>query len=93
MSTEFVAPDDRQWDERPRSGLSLLSRGAGWTLGLVWVAAVAVYGLWQLWSSAAGLIEKVLAFGGLSAIALLLISVVLDRIAAARTDPYQEVQK
>lgn len=93
MSTEFVAPDDRQWDERPRSGLSMLSRGAGWTLGLLWAAAVAVYGLWQLWSSPAGLVEKVLAFGGLSALALLLISVALDRLAAARTDPYREVQK
>lgn len=93
MSTEFVAPDDRQWDERPRSRASLLSRGAGWALGLVWVVAVAAYGLWQLWISSAGLVEKVLAFGGLSALALLLTSVVLDRIAAARTDPYREVQR
>ena len=36
---------------------------------------------------------RVLVFGGLSAFALLFLSVLLDRINAARTDPYREVEK
>lgn len=93
MSTEFAKPSDDQWDERPRSGLSLLARRTGWTLAGLWLAAVAVFGLWHLWQSSADLVERLLAFGGLSALALLFASVLLDRIASARTDPYREVQK
>ena len=32
MKTRFVLPADDQWDERPRSSLSRLFRGTGWTL-------------------------------------------------------------
>lgn len=93
MSTEFAKPDDDQWDERPRSGLSLLARGTGWTLAGVWLAAVSVFGLWHLWQSTDELLERLLVFGGISALALLFTSVLLDRITSARTDPYREVQK
>ena len=93
MSTEFSRPDDDQWDERPRSSTSLLARGIGWVLALVWLATVSVYGLWQFWQSPANLFERVLVFGGLSALALLFISVVLDRIASAKTDRYREVER
>ena len=41
----------------------------------------------------ANLAERLLVFGGLSALALLFCSVVLDRIASARTDPYREVER
>ncbi len=93
MSTEFSKPDDDQWDERPRSTSSLLARGTGWVLALVWLATVSVYGLWQFWQSSADLFEKMLVFGGLSALALLFTSVVLDRIASAKTDRYREVER
>jgi predicted anti-sigma-YlaC factor YlaD len=93
MSTEFVRPDDDQWDERPRGTGSLLARGAGWVLAVVWLVAVAGYGLWQFWQSAANPVERLLVFGGLAAAVLLFVSVVLDRISSARTDPYREVQK
>ena len=93
LSTEFEAPGDDQWDERPRGGLSLLARGTGWTLAGVWLAAVSVFGLWHLWQSTADVLERLLVFGGIGAVVLLFASVLLDRIAAARTDPYREVQK
>ncbi len=93
MTTEFSKPDDDQWDERPRTSSSFLTRGAGWLLALVWLAAVSGYGLWQIWQSSANLFERLLVFGGLSALALLFISVALDRITAARTDRYREVER
>jgi len=93
MSTEFSRPDDDQWDERPRSSTSFLARGTGWVLALVWLAAVGGYGLWQFWQSSANLFERLLVFGGLSALALLFTSVALDRITASRTDRYREVER
>jgi len=93
MSTEFSKPDDSQWDERPRGGVSLFVRGAGWIFAVVWVVAIAVYALWQFWQGSANLVERLLVFGGLSAVALLFVSVLLDRLSSARTDPYREVEK
>ena len=93
MSTEFSRPDDDQWDERPRTTSSFLARGTGWLLALVWLTSVVAYGLWQFWQSSANLLERLLVFGGLSAFALLFLSVALDRIAAAKTDPYRGVER
>ena len=93
MSTEFSTPDDDQWDERPRSGASFAARSTGWITAVIWVALVAAYTLWQLWYGTTGLFERLLVFGGISAFALLFASVLLDRINAARTDPYREVEK
>jgi predicted anti-sigma-YlaC factor YlaD len=93
MSTEFAPPEDDQWDERPRSTASFLARGTGWLLAVVWLVGVIGYGLWQFWQSSANVVERVLVFGGLSAVALLFCSVALDRIASARTDPYREVER
>lgn len=93
MSTEFSKPDDDQWDERPRSTTSFFARGTAWALALVWLVAVIGYGLWQFWQSSANVVERLLVFGGLSALVLLFISVVLDRISSARTDRYREVEK
>ena len=93
MSTEFHAPDDSQWDERPQTGLSLVARGSGWIIAVVWVVFFAAYALWQFWQGPANLVERLLVFGGLSALALLFTSVLLDRLRAARTDPYREVEK
>jgi predicted anti-sigma-YlaC factor YlaD len=93
MSTEFHEPDDSQWDESPQTGMSVLARGAGWLMAIVWAVVIAAYGLWQFWQGSANLVERVLVFGGLSALALLFVSVLLDRLRAAKTDPYREVEK
>ena len=93
MSTEFHTPSDSQWDERPQTGLSLIARGTGWIIAIVWAAFFAGYALWQFWQGSANLLERLLVFGGLSALALLFASVLLDRLRAARTDPYREVEK
>jgi predicted anti-sigma-YlaC factor YlaD len=93
MSTDFHKPDDSQWDENPQTGMSHVTRGAGWILAIVWAVFLATYGLWQFWQGSANLVERVLVFGGLSAAALLFTSVLFDRLRTARTDPYREVEK
>ena len=93
MSTEFHTPADSQWDERAQTGLSLLARGTGWIIAIVWAAFFGGFALWQFWQGSANLVERILVFGGLSAMALLFTSVLLDRLRTARTDPYREVEK
>jgi anti-sigma factor RsiW len=93
MSTEFHKPDDSQWDERPKTGFSLVARGTGWIIAIVWAVFFAAYALWQFWQGSANLVERLLVFGGLSALALLFTSVLVDRLRASRTDPYREVEK
>ena len=93
MSTEFHTPADAQWDERPQTGLSLAARGTGWIVAIVWAVFFGGFALWQFWQGSANLFERILVFGGLSALALLFTSVLLDRLRAARTDPYREVEK
>jgi len=93
MSTEFHKPDDSQWNERPQTGASWVARGTGWIVAIVWAVFFAVYALWQFWQESANLIERILVFGGLSGLALLFTSVLLDRLRTARTDPYREVEK
>jgi anti-sigma factor RsiW len=93
MSTEFHKPDDCQWNERAQSGLSLVTRGSGWIIAVIWAVFFAAYALWQFWQGSANLAERLLVFGGLSALALLFMSVLLDRLQASRTDPYREVEK
>lgn len=93
MSTEFSKPDDTQWDEQPQGSVSRVARGAGWIMAILWVVVLAAYGLWQYLQEPANLVERLLVFGGLSAVALLFASVCLDRIRTARTDPYREVEK
>jgi predicted anti-sigma-YlaC factor YlaD len=93
MTTEFTTPDDRQWDERPHSRASLALRSIGWLLAIIWAVGLSGFALWHWWQGSEGLVERLLVFGGLSAVALLFGSVLLDRLATARTDRYREVEK
>ena len=93
MSTRFTEPSDDQWDERPKGPGSLITRSLGWVLASVWLVTITGYGLWQLWTSPEGWFEKLLIFGGLSAVGLLFISVLVDRIRTAKTDRYRGVEK
>ncbi|MFV2074132.1 MAG: anti-sigma factor [Thermoanaerobaculales bacterium] len=93
MSTEFRNPDDTQWNERPRGTVSRLARGTGWILTAFWAVTVAAYALWEFWRAPTHPVERLLVVGGLSALTLLFVSVLLDRIKSARTDPYREIEK
>jgi anti-sigma factor RsiW len=93
MSTRFENPRDEQWDESPRGNISLFTRGLGWTMAVIWIASVAAFGLWHAATGPESLVEKLLIFGGITAAALLFVSVLIDRIRVSRTDRYREVKK
>ena len=86
-------PDDEQWKEGPKGGASFMARGLGWTIGILWALAVAAFGLYHAWTGTEDLVERLLIFGGLAAAALLLLSVLLDRLRALKTDRYRGVEK
>ena len=62
-------------------------------VAIIWAVALAGFGLWQFWQGSENLMERFLVFGGLSALVLLFLSVLLDRLRTAQTDPYREVEK
>lgn len=93
MTTRFSEPSDSQWDERPRGAATRLTRGLGWLFVIVWLAAVTAFGAWQWWQAPQTVFERLLVFVPVSGLGLLLLSVVLDRVRAARTDRYTEVQR
>lgn len=93
LSTTFRVPEDRQWDERPQGPASLLARGAGWVLVLAWAVAMVAFGLWQLGSGPRSFLVTLLACGAVGGFGLLFLSVLLDRVRAARTDRYRRVVK
>lgn len=93
MSTSFVKAPDIQWSEKARSPVSRVSRGLGFILMSVWGAGLLGFLLWEIARSPESLLEKLLVFGSLSAVGLLLLSVLLDRIKVAKTDPYKGVKK
>jgi hypothetical protein len=93
MTTQFKTPTDDSWDERPRGMFSSLSFGVGWVIIAVWVSGTAGFGLWQLATGPEDLLAKLLIFSGLSAVGLLFLSVLIDRLKTRRTDRYRKVQK
>jgi hypothetical protein len=93
MTTRFELPADDQWNEAPRGLASRLSLGLGWTLLLVWAVGVCGLVVGHLWSDAMPLTEKLLLFGGISGVALLLLSVLIDRLKTMGNDPYRKVEK
>jgi len=93
MSSRFNLPADDQWSEAPRGAASRLAFGLGWTFLIVWASIVGGYALWQFWTSDEAIGAKLLAFAPGSAIVLLFLSVLIDRLKAMRNDPYRRVQK
>ena len=93
MTTQFKTPADDSWDERPRGVASTLSFGMGWLFIIIWLAGTTGFCLWQLATGPEDLLAKVLIFSGLTAVGLLFLSVLIDRIKTYGTDRYRKVQK
>jgi anti-sigma factor RsiW len=91
-STSSTPPDD-QWDERPRGGVSRLSFGLGWAIVIAWIVGLIGFALGQLWSGPESLTEKLLIFSAITGFALLLLSVVIDRLKRFQSDRYRRVEK
>jgi predicted anti-sigma-YlaC factor YlaD len=92
-STPFQPAPDDQWDERPRGPLSLVARRVGWVMVVAWVVVVAAFAAWQLATSPEGLGVKLLIFSCIAGPALLLLSVLVDRLRTLKTDRYRRVLK
>lgn len=93
MSTEFDVPSDDQWDERPRGTASGFAFGAGWFLVAVWAVGITGFALGCVWQGTQSLLEKLIVFGGASGVALLFLSVLIDRLRSRQTDRYRRVRK
>lgn len=93
LSTRFETPPDEGWDERPRGPVSRLFRGLGWILVVGWIVGLLGYGLWQFATSPERWLEKLVVVGSISGVALLFLSILIDRLKAAKTDRYRRVEK
>ena len=93
MTSTFSTPPDDQWDEQPRGNISRLSFGLGWAIVIAWVVGLLGFVLGQLWSGPESLTEKLLIFSAISGFALLLLSVLIDRIKRLESDRYRRIQK
>ena len=79
--------------EAPQGGSSRVARGVGWAIAVLWLVGLGGYAAWQLVAADGPLLPKMLVFGAWTGFGLLLLSVLLDRLKAMKTDPYREVQK
>ncbi len=93
MNTRFKEPRDHEWNELPKTVAGGFMRRLGWLIVIIWAVLTVGFTLWQIAASPENLLIKVLIFGGLSGFTLLFISVVLDRLKAAKNDPYRKVDK
>jgi len=93
ISTRFEMPTDDQWNEAPRGSLSRLFRGLGWLLSIAWVLSLVGFVAAEWWAGSAGTVERLLIFGGVSALAFLFLSILMDRWSTYRLDRYRGVRK
>ena len=91
--TAFAIPADDEWGELPRTAGSRALRLGGWMLVLVWLAVVVGSGLVELMRAAVPAWERVAVAGVVAGLALLLLSVLLDRLRELRHDRYRRIQK
>ena len=92
-TSTFVLPADEQWNELPRTGGSRALRLGGWLALVLWAALLSGGGTVALVTSTVPVWEKLAIAGGVGALALLLLSVLLDRLRDLRHDRYRRVQK
>lgn len=93
-ATTFQVPNDTQWDERPRTGLSKVFHHSSWILGLLWFVGLIGYVIWQATTDAgSSSFEFLIPVGLWLAIGLALLSALSDRLDTRKNDPYRKVQK
>lgn len=92
-SSSFEVPADLQWSELPRTGGSRALRLSGWLLLTLWAALVVTAGAVGIGAAPVPLWAKLTVMAGIAGIALLLLSVFLDRRRDLRHDRYERVQK
>ena len=94
MTTESQVPDDTQWDETPRSGVSRICMYVGWLLAVVWAVGLVAVLVWQAATEGeSARFDALLGLVPLVAIGLIILSALIDRLHTRTTDPYRKVQK
>lgn len=90
-ATRFRVPEDRSWDERPRTRVSAWSRSVGWIVACAWAVGIVALGVIELLDR--GGLTGTLLLGGLAGAALLFGSVLADRLRDLPHDRYRRVLK
>jgi len=94
MNTDFEVPEDTQWDETPRGGLSRFFQSFGWLIAGLWVVGMVTYTVWQIANESESIrFENMLGFGVLLALGMIILSALIDRLKTYKDDPYRKVQK
>ena len=93
MTTHFPVPSEDEWREAPRSPESLWIRRLGWVLVAAWMLGAGWLVVHGLIEGSAAWYEKALVAILVSGGILLLLSVLLDRLRALKTDRYGRVEK
>ena len=93
MGTRFRVPPEEDWPELPRTRASWWTRGAGWTAVVAWLVVVAGVALYRFLSETGDPLEIFIVLGLPGGVALLFLSVLLDRVRDLRTDRYRGIQR
>ena len=91
MGSAFQLPDE-DWGEAPSGGASRVLRNAGIVIALAWLVGLVGYIILEL-ANSEDILGILLVGGFVLAAGLILASVVIDRLAARKTDRYRRVKK
>ena len=91
--TRFPAPEDLQWDERPRSALSAAARWLGFIMVALWALGAVALAVWQPAPERIAGWERPFVVLGIGGVLLLFVSVVWDRLRDLPGDRYRRVRK
>lgn len=89
--SRFKVPEDRSWDERPRTRVSAWGRSLGWITVSAWALGLVALGIIELLHR--GGLGGTLMLGGVAGVALLFGSVLADRLRDLPNDRYRRVLK
>ena len=98
MMSTIKSPPEEHWDSYWRSVYNRIERGIGWILASLGATVLVLYGLWE---AVHGLLAdtsvpdflKVAIFALAAGGAMLLVSVIREKLFTYRHDPYKEVDR
>lgn len=93
MGSRFRLPAEEEWPEVPRTKVSWLSRSIGWMAVVAWLVVVTAVALYRFLSATGDPLEIFVILGLPGGVALLFVSVLLDRLRDLRTDRYKGIQR
>lgn len=85
-------PSDEQWSRMMSVNVTKTSRGLGWLLGIGGAIVLACYAAYEFATDeATDALIKVAVAGLLGGLALLFLSILIERLRAKRSDKYKDV--